>query len=158
MTRQPSRTSVASSSVSQDQPLSPEMEPLDDPFANITMQERSFSYLSPPTYAYSSYSPGSDYFSNDSFSFHSIRPVPQIYSEPHMPREYESSLASTLPIMATDDILKPDPYSLDNEYLNPFGINYATLEGMNASSYTPSGYMSRVNTSPFLSRQYPHSR
>lgn len=161
MTRQPSRTSVASSTISQDQQLSPEIEPLDDPFASATMQERSFQYLSPPTYSYSSYSPGgSDYFSQDSFSFRSIRPVPQIYSETHMPRGYENSLASTLPIMAPQDMLKPDPYSLDDdEYLNPFGINYAALESMDVSSYqTPVGYMSRVNMSPFYSRQYPHSR
>lgn len=162
MTRQASRTSIASSTISQDQQLSPEIEPLDDPFANTTTHERSFQYLSPPTYSYSSYSPGgSDYFSHDSFSFRSIRPVPHIYSEPHISHGYEGSLASTLPLMDSEDMLKPDPYSLDDdEYLNPFGINYATLESMDVSSYqTPlGGYMSRVNISPFYSRQYPHSR
>lgn len=158
MTRQDSQASRASSTTSQDHQLSPELFPLDDPFASMTMQEQQMHYLSPPTYSYPSYLPSSDYFSQD-FSFGSAHQVPQIYTEPPFQADFTHSLPPTLPSMHQPDTMKQDPYLMDDDFLNPFGVNYATLAGMEvASQHIPTGFSSRVNNPNLFSRQYPHSR
>lgn len=158
MVRQNSGASRASSTTSQDHQLSPELFPLDDPFANMTMQEQNSYYLSPPTYSNPSYLPSSDYFSQD-FSFGGAYQIPQIYTEPPFQTDFTHSLTPTLPSMPQSDATKQDPYSMNDDFLNPFGISYATLTGMDvASEQIPAGFSSRVNNPNLFSRQYPHSR
>lgn len=156
--RQNSGASRASSTTSQDYQLSPELFPLDDPFASMTMQEQHYHDLSPPTYSHSSYAPSSDYFSQD-FSFGRVNRVPQIYTEPPFQTGFTDSLTHTLPSMPHSDPTKQDPYSMNDDFLNPFGINYTTLAGMGVGSEQVSAeYFSRVNYLNLFSRQYPHSR
>ena len=158
MARQNSRASRASSTTSQDQQMSPELFPLDDPFANMTMQEQQMHYLSPPTYAYPSYVPSSDYFSQD-YSFSGAHEIPQIYTEPPFQNDFTNSLPPTLPSMHQQGTMKQDPYCIDDDFLNPFGISYATLAGMEGiSQQIPAGFSSRVNNPNLFTRQYPHSR
>lgn len=155
--RQSSRASRASSTCSQEQ-QSPELFPLEDPFANITMQEQQMAYLSPPSYAYSACLPTSDYFTPES-SNPQFQQIPQIYTEPHFEGDYTHNLPPTLPSMNYVDGIKHDAYFTDDDFLNPFGISYATLAGMEMpSQQLPSGYPVRVNTTNSFSRQYPHSR
>lgn len=155
--RQMSRASRASSTTSQDQQMSPELFALEDPFANITMQDPQYQYLSLP-FPYSNGASTSDYFNQD-FSFCGSQPVPQIYTEPHFQTDFPHSLPPTLPAMNQLDPLKHDPYSIDDDFLNPFGISYATLVGMDVSpQHMQPGFVSRVNNLNSFSRQYPHSR
>jgi len=146
MGRQNSQASRASSTVSQEQQLSPELFPLEDPFANMTMQEEHLQYLSPPSYSYSSYLPSQDYFSTD-FSFSGSQSIPQIFAEPHFQADFTHSLPPTLPSMTQADATKQDPFSIDDDFLNPFGISYATLAGTDFSQQMPVGYQSRSSLS-----------
>lgn len=158
LVRQTSRASRASSTTSQDQQLSPELFPLEDPFANNFMQDQHYQYLSLPM-PYSNGASTTDYFTQD-FSFCGAQqPVPQIYTEPHFQSDFTHSLPPTLPAMNQLDSLKHDPYSVDDDFLNPFGISYATLVGMDMpSQQMQPGFVSRVNNPNSFSRQYPHSR
>lgn len=55
--------------------------------------------------------------------------------------------------------VKQDAFFTDDDFLNPFGISYASLAGMEVPSHQmPSGYPARVNTTNSFSRQYPRSR
>lgn len=152
--QQSSRLSRSSSSCSTDQP-SPDMFPLEDPFANVTMQEQQMAYqLSPPTYAYASFPPSSDYFVQDPLSSH-FPQTPQIYSEPQFHGDYMHSLPPTLPCMSFPDGVKQDAYFTDDDFLNPFGISYANLAGMEVPSHQiPAGYSARVNTTDFFPCHY----
>ncbi|KAK5948525.1 hypothetical protein OHC33_010421 [Knufia fluminis] len=141
--RQNSRTSRASSTTSQDQQMSPDLFPLEDPFANMTMQEQQMHYLSPPSYSFPTYLPSSDYFSQD-FSYGGGHQIPQIYTEPPFQNDFTHSLPPTLPSMHESGAVKQDSYSIDDDFLNPFGISYATLAGMDvASQQIPAEFSSR---------------
>lgn len=158
MVRQSSQGSRASSATLYDQQLSPDMYPLEDPFADITIEEHHYDFLSPPDYEASRDPVGSDYFTND-FSFPEAQQIPQIYTEPYVQHDLSQSLTPTLPSMSQYEMSKQDPYSIDDEFLNPFGISYATLVGMGQpSQQARSSLTARVNTSHLSSRRYPHSR
>lgn len=136
------------------------MFPLEDPFAGITMQEQQLGYhISSPTYAYASFAPSSDYFLHESMSSH-LQHTPQIYSEPQFQGDYMHSLLPTLPAMGFPDGVKQDTYFTDDDFLNPFGISYASLAGMEVTSHqVPAGYPARVNTTDsFYYHQYPRDR
>lgn len=155
MARQSSR---ASSTYSHEQQPSPELFPLEDPFTNSTLQDAQLSFESTPTYIYSNCAPSSDYFAQD-FGFAEGQQIPQIYADSYFQPEYMHSLQPTLPSMGPSDGMKQDPYYTEDDLLNPFGISYAALAGMEVPlSQISSGYSSRVNTTNSLSRQYPHSR
>lgn len=156
--RQSSRASRASSTCSTDQ-ASPDVFPMEDPFAGMTMQEQQMSYpISSPTYVYASFPPSCDYFAQESISSQFQQP-PQIYSEPQFHGDYMHSLPPTLPCMSFPDGVKQDAYFTDDDFLNPFGISYASLAGMEVpANQIPSGYSARVNTTNFFSRQHSYDR
>ncbi|KAK5076447.1 hypothetical protein LTS08_007293 [Lithohypha guttulata] len=153
-----SRTSRASSTTSQDQELSPKLLPLEDPFASMTMTEQQYHFLAPGPYTFSGYPSGTDYF-DQNLSFCDVSPIPQVYSEPQITNDYTHLLPPSLPLMHEGSLLKRDPYSMDENFLSPFGMSYATLVGAEAMSQQANYELSsRVNTISSFLRQYPHSR
>lgn len=157
MRRQSSRASRASSTCSQDQ-QSPEIFPLEDSYTNGHEQQLTYQ-LSPPTYTYSTFPPSSDYFTSQEGQASHYQQIPQIYAEPQFHGDYMHGLPPTLPTMGYANGVKQDAYFTDDDYLNPFGISYASLAGMETPSHhIPTGYATRVNTTNLFSRLYPHSR
>lgn len=153
--------SRTSSIGSHDQQLSPDIFPLDDPFANIPAHEQQYQhFMTPDPYSFTEYPSSSDYFAQD-FSFCDTQAVPQLYAEPHTHRDYSQTLPATLPAMGQSaDLLKPEMFSMNDDFLNPFGISYAHLVSADMTpQHIPADFSSsRVNTTNFSFRQYPHSR
>ena len=157
MARQSSGASRASSTFSQDQQMSPEIFPLDDPFGNMTMSDQCIQFMSPPTHGYSAQGQTTDYFTNE-FGYQNLHTIPQIYTEQQIQQDFSQSLPPTLPPMYETNMYKQEPYVVDDDYLNPFGISYATLASMDFKQQMPAGYQHRVNHPLSSLRQFPHSR
>lgn len=119
------------------------------------MHEQQIAYqLSPPTYACTPFSSGYDYFVQEPASL--FQQIPQIYAEPSLHGDYMHSLSTTYPPMTYPEGIKQDAYFTDDDFLNPFGISYASLSGLEAPSQQIHPGVLRVNNS--FSYQYPRSR
>ncbi|KAK6370829.1 hypothetical protein LTR64_006073 [Lithohypha guttulata] len=99
----------------------------------MTMTEQQYHFLAPGPYTFSGYPSGTDYF-DQNLSFCDVSPIPQVYSEPQITNDYTHLLPPSLPLMHEGSLLKRDPYSMDENFLSPFGMSYATLVGAEAMS------------------------
>jgi len=150
--------SRASSTYSHDQQLSPSLFPLEDPFTSHILDETQFFLNSTPIYSYANSLTSSDYYGQD-IMLPDEQQTSDTYATSYFQPQYLHPLPPTLPSTGPSDVVKQDPCFTEEDLLNPFDISYAALTGMETHrTLLPQEYSSRVNTTNFFSRQYPHSR
>lgn len=150
-------SSRASSTYSHDPQISPSLFPIEDPFTS-TLEETQFFLNSPPVYSHANSLPSSGYYGQD-LVLPDERQISQMYATSYFQPQYLHPLPPTLPPIGPSDVIKQDPCFTEDDLLNPFDISYAALAGMETHRVQlPQEYSSRVNTTNFFSRQYPHSR
>lgn len=157
MARQTSRSSNSQEA----QRASPEILPLDDHSSMFdTPRARHLSMNSPPTFAFSSYPPTTSYLQYEHQQQSIYDSTPSYYPSYQYPVEVtSSSLPPTLPAMLPSAYGKQDQLFADDDVLNPFSMNYASLAGLEMpSNHAYTGANSHVNPTAFFTRSYssPH--
>jgi hypothetical protein len=148
MTRQSSEHSVG-----QDVPhLSPELLPLDE-HSSLFDSSRQLP-ISPPTY--SSYPPTTSYLHHDYHSPSYQTSQQNYFYEYQYPTDYSQSLPPTLPTMLPSNYAtKQEPFFGEEDLMNPFSMNYASLAGLDVPAnqhYTSPSSQSHVNLTTLFSR------
>lgn len=155
MTRDSSKHSISHDV----QHTSPELLPLDEQ-SSLFDSSRHLP-ISPP--AYSTYPPTTSYLQHEyqhSPSYHTSQQ--NYFYEYQYPTDYSQSLPPTLPTMLPANYAtKQEPAFGEDDIMNPFSMNYASLAGLDVSStqaYTSPSAHSQVGlTTPFpRSRSPPH--
>jgi hypothetical protein len=150
-------------SVSQDSHhLSPEILPLDE-HSSLFDSSRPLPVSSPPALSYAAYPPTTSYLDNEyhhSPSYHTAHQ--NYYYEYQYPTDYSSSLPPTLPTMLPSNYAtKQEPILGEDDLMNPFSMNYASLAGLDvpaSQTYGSPGSHSHVNPTNFFfrSQSSPH--
>ncbi|EXJ86079.1 hypothetical protein A1O1_06448 [Capronia coronata CBS 617.96] len=159
MTRQ---TSTSGSATSHEmQRASPELLPFDDHSSLFdTPSTRHASLHSPPEFAFSTYPPTTAYLQYEEQQQASYESTPGYFPNSYYPANVtSSSLPPTLPAMLPSTYGKQDHFWSDDDFLNPFSMNYASLAGLEMpSNHAYTGATSHVNPTTFFSRSYssPH--
>ncbi|KAK7890793.1 hypothetical protein LTR67_008003 [Exophiala xenobiotica] len=157
MTRQASRSSTSHET----QRASPEILPLDDHSSLFdTPAARHLSGNSASAFTFSSYPPTSAYLQYEQQQQSLYDGTPSYYSTYQYPVDVTaSSLPPTLPAMLPSSYGKQDYIFGDDDLLNPFSMNYASLAGLEMPSHQAyTGSNSHVNPTTFFSRSHssPH--
>jgi hypothetical protein len=155
------RQSSSKSSISQDtQHLSPELLPLDE--NSLFDSSRHLPVSSPPAISYSSYPPTTSYLQHE-YHAPSYQTAQQSYFYNYQyPTDYSQSLPPTLPTMLPSTYAtKQEPMFGEEDMMNPFSMNYASLAGLEVpttQAYGSPSSQSHVNPTTFFSRSHstPH--
>lgn len=155
------RQSSAKSSVSQDVPqMSPELLSLDE--HSLDDSSRQMAVSSPPALTYSSYPPTTSFLQSE-YNHPSYHTSHQNYFyEYQYPTDYSHSLPPTLPTMLPSTYAtKQEPMFGEEDMMNPFSLNYASLAGLDvptSQSYgSPSSHSHTPSlTDPFSMDQSPY--
>lgn len=146
MTRESSKHSISH----EVQHMSPELLPLDEHSESLFESSRHLP-VSPPTY--STYPPTTSYLQHEyqhSPSYHSSQQ--NYFYEYQFPTDYSQSLPPTLPTMLpSTHAIKQEPVFGEDDMMNPFSINYATLAGLDvptSQAYTSPSSHSQVGLFP----------
>jgi hypothetical protein len=146
-------------SISQEvQHMSPELLPLDE-HSSLFDSSRHLPVSSPPALSYSTYPPTTSYLQHEyqhSPSYHTAHQ--NYFYEYQYPTDYSQSLPPTLPTMLPSTYAtKQEPMLGEEDLMNPFSMNYASLAGLDVSSsqaYSSPSSQSHVNPTNFFSRSY----
>ena len=149
------------SSISQEvQHMSPELLPLDE--HTLFDSSRQLPVSSPPALSYSTYPPTTSYLQHEyqQPSYHTSSQ--NYFYEYQYPTDYSHSLPPTLPTMLPSTYAtKQEPMFGEEDMMNPFSMNYASLAGLEvptSQAYGSPSSHSHVNPTTFFSRSYSSPR
>ena len=152
MTRESSKHSISH----EIQHTSPELLPLDE-HSSLFDSSRHLPVSPPTALTYSTYPPTTSYLQHEYQQSPSYQTSQHNYFyEYQYPTDYSQSLPPTLPTMLPSNYAtKQEPIFAEDDVINPFSMNYASLAGLEVpttQAYTRPSSHSQVNTTTFLSR------
>ena len=153
MTRQSSNHSISQ----EVQQMSPELLSLDE--HSLFDSSRPLPMSSPPALSYSTYPPTTSYLEHEYSHSPSYYTAHQNYFyEYQNPTDYSQSLPPTLPTMLPSTYAtKQEPILGEDDMMNPFSMNYASLAGLDvptSQSYASPSSRSHVNPTIFFPRSH----
>jgi hypothetical protein len=152
MTRQGSNGSVSQDA----RHLSPDLLPLDE-HSSLFDSSQPLPVSSPPAVSYPTYPPTTSYLDHEYRHGPAYHTAHQNYFYDYQyPTDYSQSLPPTLPTMLPSRYAtKQEPMIGEDDLMNPFSMNYASLAGLDvptSQSYASSSSQSHVNPTTFFSR------
>lgn len=134
--------------------MSPELLPLED-HSPLFNSSRPLPVSSPPVLAsYPTYPPATSYLEHEyqSPSYHTTHQ--NYFYEYQYPTDYSQSLPPTLPTMLPSTYAtKQEPMLGEDDLMNPFSLNYASLAGLDvpaSRAYASPSSQSHVNPTTFF--------